>query len=333
MSTAQPPVTAVPAKLDSDFIRLTTKPTAQLCYTYVPASGAVSSTPLLVVFVNGLGLPKSSWFPVIMRLLESNLEHRPAMLAYDRYGQATTTDTDPSDVGAADPMHGHDCMSVVKDLRQLLTQIAKDKIDIMDVDKVELIFVCNSIGGAITRLYTQEYPGTVAALLILDSVLANSDFVSMWPDPDAPGFNEKDLPEGVTPDILRETREKLGFRMFHPQNGSKEGLSRKNLKDLLPESNSPMLKGVKGRGPFVTVVGHDFMAFAEENEKNGHSKAVALHYTNPYWHRYNEGLAQITEKERSKGPIQAPGCGHFIQRDNPAFVAEELLELLNKVVS
>ena len=241
-----------------------------------------------------------------------------------------STDPDPSDSGALDPMHGHDCLSVVRDLRQLLTQIANENLDIVDVGELELLLVCHSIGCALGRLYAQEYPGTVAAMLLLDSVLANSDYVSIWPDPDSDGFNKDDLPEGVTPELLRLTREKHRS-MFHPNVGSKEGLSRNNLRDLLPYSDSPVLDGVGSKGPWITVVGHDFMAFARENERIGIPQAVAINYTNPYWHRYNEGLARLTEKDRSKGPIQAPGTGHFVQRDNPTFVLAEILELLNKL--
>jgi pimeloyl-ACP methyl ester carboxylesterase len=330
MSNEQPQVTIV-EQSHSDFIRLPTKPTARLCYTFVPASSPVVSTPYLIVFLNGLGLPKSSWLPVVSGLMEMHPMRRPAMLAYDRFGQGMTTDPDPSDAGASDPMHGHDCMSVVRDLRQLIIQIAKEKMDVMDVREIELIFVCNSIGCALARLYAQKYPGTVAAMLLLDSVLANSDYVSIWPDPDAEGFNENNLPEGITPELLRETRKKYK-RMFHPDVGSKEGLSRKNLRELLPFSDVPVLEGVGGRGPLVTVVGHDFMAFAKENEQTGTPRAIAINYTNPYWHRYNEGLTKITEKERSKGPVQAPGAGHFVQRDNPVFVVGEVIELLNRLV-
>jgi pimeloyl-ACP methyl ester carboxylesterase len=56
--------------------------------------------------------------------------------------------------------------------------------------------------------------------------------------------------------------------------------------------------------------------------------AITQTYTNPYWHRYNEGLAKITSPDRSKGPIQAEKCGHFIQRDDPDFVVGEIVELL-----
>ena len=313
----------------SNFIRLCTKPSAQLCYTFV--SGAPTSKhSRLIVFLNGLGLPQSSWFPVIAGLTNSLPTQRPPLLAYDRFGQGTSTDPDPSDAVAADPLHGHDCLNVVRDLRQLITQIANEKLNIIDVDRVDLLLVGNSIGCVLARLYAQEFPGTVAAMLLLDSKMANSDFVSIWPDPDAAGFNKNELPVGITQEILRDTREKYR-RTFHPDVGSKEGLSRRNLRDLLPSSDSPVLHGVGGQGPYITVVGHDFLAFARENERMGVTQATAIHYTNPYWHRYNEGLARLTEKQKSKGPIQAPGCGHFVQRDNPTFVVAEIIELLGRL--
>jgi hypothetical protein len=49
------------------------------------------------------------------------------------------------------------------------------------------------------------------------------------------------------------------------------------------------------------------------------------------WQKYNEGLAALTDPERSKGPLIAPGSGHFIQKDNPSFVAEQLEDLVRKV--
>jgi hypothetical protein len=58
--------------------------------------------------------------------------------------------------------------------------------------------------------------------------------------------------------------------------------------------------------------------------------AITQTYTNPYWHRYNEGLAKITSPDRRKGPIQSEKGGHFIQRDDPDFVVGEIVELLLK---
>jgi pimeloyl-ACP methyl ester carboxylesterase len=58
--------------------------------------------------------------------------------------------------------------------------------------------------------------------------------------------------------------------------------------------------------------------------------AITQNYINPYWHQYNEGLVKITSPDRSKGPVQAENCGHFIQRDDPPFVIREVVELLHK---
>lgn len=327
-------MTASRAQVVYELIRLTTKPTAQISYSFLPASRPLpSSNPTLVVFLNGLGLPQTSWTPAISKLIDLRSNANiPAILTYDRFGQGQTTDRDPQDEGVTDPMHGHDSISVINDLRQLIVQIATEKMGIVDIQNLALVFVSNSIGCALARLYTQQHPNTVAGILLLDSVLANSDFVSVFPDPDVEGFGASNaLPEGVTVENLRSARE-VTKRIFHPTVGSKEGLSRKNLSTLLPKSDSPILKGVDGRGPYVTVVGHDFKTFAEHSEKMGIPKALSMIYTNPHWHEYNQGLSKITEPERSKGPLLAPNCGHFIQQDDPTFVAQELDEILSKII-
>lgn len=54
-------------------------------------------------------------------------------------------------------------------------------------------------------------------------------------------------------------------------------------------------------------------------------------YFDPLWMNYNLGLSKITETHLSKGPIEAKGHGHLIQRDGPQFVADELLEMLGKL--
>ncbi|KAL2849303.1 alpha/beta-hydrolase [Aspergillus pseudodeflectus] len=322
---------------DLQHIALTTKPTAQISYTFHPPTTPSSTTPPpLLIFLNGLGLPQASWFATIANLQESNAP-LPALLTYDRYGQGSTTDRDPADAGAEDPTHGHDCLAVVRDLRQLITQIASEKLDVKseDVDSIPLILVANSIGCALARLYAHEYPRTVAGLVLLDSVLANSDFVSIFPDPDAGDFDPASLPEGIPADALRAAREGIA-RIFHPSVGSKEGLSRKNLASLLPDSHGPALIGPDGKGPWVTVVGHDFDTFAKESARmpiGGRGEELTKTYVNPYWNRYNEGLVKITREEgRGKGPVIAEGAGHFIQKDRADLVAGEVLEVLGKVL-
>ena len=55
-------------------------------------------------------------------------------------------------------------------------------------------------------------------------------------------------------------------------------------------------------------------------------------YANPAWQRYNEGLMQITEEGKAIGPLIAVRCGHFIHQDDPKFVSDEMISLLDRVV-
>lgn len=62
-------------------------------------------------------------------------------------------------------------------------------------------------------------------------------------------------------------------------------------------------------------------------------KALTMAYANPAWRRYNEELCRITEEGKAIGPITAVRCGHFIQRDDPRFVSDEMVSLLDRVVN
>ena len=70
---------------------------------------------------------------------------------------------------------------------------------------------------------------------------------------------------------------------------------------------------------------------------NGHQKSfgvrkeLVIEYVQPVWDGYNKHLALLTSADKSKGPIVANGCGHFIQRDDPQFVAIEICEMLQKL--
>jgi hypothetical protein len=58
-------------------------------------------------------------------------------------------------------------------------------------------------------------------------------------------------------------------------------------------------------------------------------KAVINRYMNPAWGSYNEGLTHLVE---TKHEVKiAEGCGHFIQKDDPAFVATEINKILNEL--
>jgi pimeloyl-ACP methyl ester carboxylesterase len=314
---------------------------AKIHYTYYPASLSKPHRPnpfakSLVVFLNGLILPRSSWDNSIQDFLEKRIDAQlpfPALLSYDRFGQGDS-DRDPNDKEEP-PCHGHDVMSAVHDLKSFTIQIWKEHLSKSNPTNFpSLIFVCNSIGCAIARLFAQTYPGTVLGLLFLDSIVANSDFISWWPDPDAPNFDESQLPPGVTVKDARDTREKYRI-MFHPDVPNQEGLTRRNLATLLPDAHMPRLEGYGGSGPFLTVAGHDWETFAEQSFTGSlHTpRLLTMTYANPMWQRYNEGLVGITDEGKAIGPIIAVGCGHFVQKDGPGFVSDELVSLLDRVVN
>ncbi|KAF2477384.1 uncharacterized protein BDR25DRAFT_278 [Lindgomyces ingoldianus] len=322
-------------------IILENKPSARIHYTYYPPSKPTSnqSNPFsqtLLVFLNGLILPRSSWAATTSHFLKVRISAQlpyPALLSYDRYGQGDS-DHDPDDKEPP-PCHGHDVMSAARSLRQFLLQIWKEHLEISNPTQFpNLIFVCNSIGCALARLFAHTYPGTVSGLLFLDSIMANSDFVSLWPDPDAPTFDPRTLPPGVSEKDVRDTRENYR-RMFHPSVPNAEGLSRRNLATLLPSPSSPSLKGPGGSGPYLTVVGHDWEEFAEQSYMGSlHTpKILTMTYANPKWQRYNAELLKITDVDKAIGPVIAVGCGHFIQKDGPGFVGVEMAALLDRVVN
>jgi pimeloyl-ACP methyl ester carboxylesterase len=340
MAHAPPqPAIALPPSITFDSIRLDTKPTACLECSQVQSVGASGYSNVFVIFLNGLIAPQSFWLP-IMALMLRRLKladgdtggdaSLPQMLAYDRYGQGRTIDRDPSDEGKEEG-YGHDTLEAVRDLHQLISQVTQTSLD----RPQRIMFVANSIGCAIARLYAQEYPGTIAGMLLLDSIMANSDFVSMFPDPDSPGFDPGSLPQDVTPDILRETRKR--FReVFHPSVKNSEGLDRRTLAALLPDADKPSLEqGSGGTPPFVTVVGHDPEWFAKISLESSMETpiAISMNYTNPTWHQYNEGLTKLTSTGKASGPIIAKHCGHFIQRDDPAFVAGLACDMMQSIVN
>ncbi|KAK4691547.1 hypothetical protein P7C71_g5476, partial [Lecanoromycetidae sp. Uapishka_2] len=302
------------------------KPGATIHYSFAQGNRK-DDRPVLVVFLNGLATDQSSWLPVmagIMHQRKTTEAGFPSLLAYDRFGQGLTTDRDPLDAEIGkEPGHGHNVADAAVDLRNVIVEVWGKEFP-----EPGVILVANSIGGAIARLYAQQHD--TAAILFLDSVIANSDF-NLWPNPDAPGFDQKaELPNDVSIEMLREQRARLA-KIFGLSVVNREGLSRKDLPRLLPLAEGPVL-GEEGKRPWITVVGHDFETFADESQKMmGASRSLSMRYSNPIWHQYNLGLTKLTDENFSRGPIQAKGCGHFIQKDDPDFVIEETLDLVDKV--
>lgn len=278
------PAFAIPREIGYGTSKLPSKPGATIHYTFAQGSPIAHC---LIVFLNGLMADKASWLAVMASLIRSPraVSHGiPPMLAYDRFGQGVSEDRDPLDRGRENG-HGHDVADAAVDLHELISQFSSEQLSSMS-SQLRIVFVANSIGCAIARLYAQQRPGIVVGLLLLDSIMANSNF-DWWPNPDLDGFNpEVDLPADVSIEVLREQRARFAAS-FSPDVVNREGLSRRNLAQLLPHSDSPKLVGPDSRDPWVTVVGHDFKKFADESLKvcdfTFESGTKSCHESNVLW--------------------------------------------------
>jgi pimeloyl-ACP methyl ester carboxylesterase len=256
--------------MESLLIPLKRQPPVRLSCTFIPSPPNNRSTPAntLIIFISGIDNPQKWWFPTISALSTSPKRTTP-MLTYDRPGCGTTTDRNPDVVIPGRPRgHGRDLLDAAHDLRELVISIGFLKLGIKEenIDTLRLVFVANSIGVAIARLYSMSYPKTVSGLLILDSTIANSDTISIFPDPDAPSFQEETLLEGVSKEMCRVAREKVG-KGYHILGPTREGLWRGTISTLLPYADCPKLEGPVPDSPYVTVVEHDMELFPRALEK------------------------------------------------------------------
>jgi pimeloyl-ACP methyl ester carboxylesterase len=273
-----------PVAMESSTATLPNKPGAKLALsTFAPSTpptGALAHT--LVVFLTGLGMPRASYLAAAAQLIERRRAASkpvPPLLAFDRYGQGES-DPDPTD--APGSPYGHDMRSAVDDLHALLAQLAprlfgsgspqqtdaeQAQVQVQVQEQPWLVLVGNSIGTSIARLYAAAHPGTVAGLLLLDPMVANTDFVSLFPDPDAPAFDAAEVARnGLSAAELRHARA-VTQRMFHPTVPNAERMDRRNAAALLPYADRPKLPdGPGGRAPVLVVVGHDPETFAVQNE-------------------------------------------------------------------
>ncbi|CAG8982461.1 hypothetical protein HYALB_00009955 [Hymenoscyphus albidus] len=318
----------------------------------------------LILFLNGLGLPAESWIPSIKILLskrgfgageggEKGIEKGKedgysAILTYDRFGQGPTTSRDPLD-GTVGRERGHTLEDVVRDLEEVLRVVVATHISISQPsqeqeankeDGINLLIVGASIGVPLLRLYASSptRPFPLSGALLLDSNIANTPYSSILPAPDSPAFTanpEKYLGgECSEPECtIEEYTASRGIfvRMFDFDVPNKEGLDRRSSPDLLPSSTGPRLDGGGGNGVEMTVVGHDSGSFIEGSwERVGVHRRVGF-LVDRFWKQYNQDLTQLTTPEKCRGPIIAKGCGHFIQEDDPGFVAEEVLGLMGRL--
>jgi pimeloyl-ACP methyl ester carboxylesterase len=265
-----------------ELLTIPSKPSAPISHTFLPAINPPSSPQKqLIVFINGLGLPASSWLPGI-QILHSTIKSCPPILTYDRYGQGLTTARDPLDTQK--PL-GHDFIDVAKDLQEIVTTIATARLGLQRSDleegKLHLLLIGASIGAPIIRLYVQHHPGIAAGIILLDSNFA-VDYSAVWPDPDAPGFDPNlVVSDDCTLEQYRFERTKVAM-MFDLKVKNPEGLDRSNSALLVPHADAPMLMGVNGKGPLLTVVGHDPETFTEMSfMMMGTPRSLSRKLTNP----------------------------------------------------
>ncbi|KAF7939886.1 uncharacterized protein EAE98_000013 [Botrytis deweyae] len=321
------------------FLTIPSKPRAPISYTFFPrasystlSESNVTLHHTLVVFVNGLGLPASSWESCIS-VLRSRVKEAPSLLTFDRYGQGLTTARDPLDDGNG---YGHDFMDAANDLHEIILVIASKELGLEKTDaengRLSVIFVAASVGVPIARLYVQSHPFICAALIALDSNIANVDYSDFLPDPLSPTFDPSTVlaPDCSLPQYI-EARTRL-TNVFDLSVPNSESMDRRPGPRLLPCADKPKLIGTNGKGPWLTVVGHDPVTFADASlERMGTPKSMSMRFTNPYWAKYNAGLVSITDKDRCEGVKIASGCGHFIQTGDPDLVAEEIKVILKKL--
>ena len=270
------------------------------------------------------------WTPTL-NLLKSSLQNNPPSapvyaITYDRYGQVESISAEPD----WKPVP-HDIVSAGMELAGVISRLAGQYFP-PPTAFPKVILVSHSIGVPLVRVHEQNSEPRVYAHLFLDSNIANSDFVSIFPDPDAKGFDEKMLPDDASVEDLRMLRNKTAG-IFSPEVRNSEGLDRRNLKELLPHAEEPKLIGPGRKAPWLSVVGHDPVAFADEGFRlTGTPRGLNEKFMQPVWDEYNAGLLKLGDPDRTKGVVIAKGAGHFIQRDNPTFVAEEVRELIEKVL-
>ena len=273
--------------IDNGVLRLRTKPSGRLAYSFIPAydhpksiakPGESGGEPLLV-FLSGLDNPKAVWQRTLDRLFESACAigaELPPMLFYDRFGIGGS-DADPQDEGKK-PEEFHDCNDAMGDLHQLIVQIMEMKFGWnrhIDPDVKQhlprIVFCAHSFGVCIARMFATAHSGAVQGILMIDSAIAYIRAEHTMPDPDDPvswakrndgesiwskaGWpDESILSKDVVRDAIRKTR-------ASPISGNplttRERMRWDHMPQQLPRSDEPKLRGPTDHLPLISVLKSD----------------------------------------------------------------------------
>ncbi|KAI1416744.1 Alpha/beta hydrolase fold-1 [Hypoxylon sp. FL1857] len=290
-------------------VTLPSKPDAPVAYELYQGD---AESGLLVVCLNGLGLPQGVWKPTIELIQQSNLSPKPWILTYDRYGQGASPRDPRESWPNKDPGYAHTLDDVTDDLHELIQTLSPDRCS-------RIVFANNSIGAHVARRYADRYPTVVEGILFLDSNPGNINYASIWPNPKDPSFDLEKMTPPAPPSRYVKNN---------------EGFNRRDIKNILPNLSKPKFKGSKtsDKGPWVTIISHELEQFSKEEWAMMKVPiGMVTMYTQPMWEKYNEGLYGLTDPDKAKGPLIVPKSGHFIQKDNPSFVAKQLEDIIRKV--
>jgi pimeloyl-ACP methyl ester carboxylesterase len=128
------------------FATLPSKPDAPVAYELFEGDAASS---LLIVFLNGLGLPQAGWKPTINILQQSSLSPKPWILTYDRYGQGASPSDPRESWPNKEPGYSHTLDDVTDDLHELIQTLSPNRSS-------RIVLVNNSIGAHIARRYADR---------------------------------------------------------------------------------------------------------------------------------------------------------------------------------
>ena len=258
----------------NDFIRLSSKPSARLNYSFRPQTPGEASTKRsqsLLVFLSGVDDRRKSWKAAIasfMWLSQCQGVPLPPMLLYDRYGLGLS-DRHPSDADR-NSKERYSILNAMYDLHELIVQIAQEKLGYQEaeVPRLNIVFASHSLGCFIARLYAQAFPGTVDALLLVDSGISNTALQDFIPNPDKPSHSYKyQVPSDVTPDMCRFAIQRILKSPFNFRGRNREGMYWGNSPELLPRSDAPRLRGSRAGLPLVTVIVNDPEVMSESFAK------------------------------------------------------------------
>src|SRR4051812_30271299 len=127
-------------------VALPSKPDAPVAYELFEGD---ATSNLLVVFINGLGLPQTAWRPTIDLIQKSSLSPKPWMLTYDRYGQGASSRDPRESWPTKEPGYAHTLDDVTDDLHELIQTISPDRSS-------RIVLANNSIGAHVARRYADR---------------------------------------------------------------------------------------------------------------------------------------------------------------------------------